>query len=80
MTKIMKIKNALAPDRIRQILNLSGEWTLRQAGKNESIKATVPGSVHTDLLAAGKIPDPYYRDNEDRLQWIGEEDWIPLPG
>ena len=76
MTKIMKIKNALAPDRIRQILNLSGEWTLRQAGKNESIKATVPGSVHTDLLAAGKIPDPYYRDNEDRLQWIGEEDWV----
>ena len=54
----------------------SGEWTLRQAGKKEVIKATVPGTVHTDLLAAGKIPDPYYQDNEDRVQWIGEADWV----
>ncbi|UCC17486.1 MAG: hypothetical protein JSU58_02775 [Dehalococcoidales bacterium] len=58
------------------ILHLDGEWDLRQTGKNESIKATVPGTVHTDLLSAGKIPDPYYRDNEDSLQWIGETDWI----
>jgi len=58
------------------IVHLDGEWSLRQPGKNESIKATVPGTVHTDLLRAGKIPDPYYRDNEDSLQWIGEVDWI----
>jgi len=49
---------------------------LRQAGTDEPVKATVPGTVHTDLLVAGKIPDPYFRDNEDRLQWIGEADWI----
>ena len=36
----------------------------------------MPGTVHTDLMAAGKIPDPYYRDNEDRLQWIDEVDWV----
>ena len=59
-----------------QIIDLNGEWTLRQAGKKEVIKALVPGTVHTDLLAAGKIPDPYYQDNEDRVQWIGEADWI----
>jgi beta-mannosidase len=56
--------------------DLGGEWTLKQAGKRGNIIGTVPGSVHTDLLAAGKIPDPYYRDNESRLQWIGEAEWI----
>ena len=37
--------------------------------------AHVPGSVQTDLLAAGLIGDPYYRDNEASLQWIGLADW-----
>ncbi|MBT8398433.1 MAG: hypothetical protein KJN92_15775, partial [Gemmatimonadetes bacterium] len=39
------------------------------------IPATVPGTVHTDLLGAELIPDPFWRDNEMVLQWIGEEDW-----
>lgn len=59
-----------------QTVELNGEWTLRQSGKREGIAATVPGSVHTDLFAAGRIPDPYYRDNEKNLQWIGEVDWV----
>src|SRR5882724_10936165 len=37
--------------------------------------ATVPGVVQTDLLANKLIPDPFYQDNESRLQWIGESDW-----
>lgn len=40
-----------------------------------SIPATVPGVVHTDLLAAGLIPDPYIDDNESALAWIGHSDW-----
>ncbi|HEY0198229.1 MAG TPA: glycoside hydrolase family 2 protein [Rhodanobacter sp.] len=43
--------------------------------------AHVPGSVQTDLLAAGAIDDPFYRDNEAALQWIGLADWqyrLPL--
>ena len=39
------------------------------------IPAEVPGSVQTDLLRAKIIPEPFYRDNEKRLQWIGIEDW-----
>lgn len=39
------------------------------------IPATVPGVVHTDLLAAGLVPDPYDADNERRLEWIGLCDW-----
>jgi len=57
-------------------LLLNGSWTLRQAGKKEQYAATVPGCVHTDLLAAGAIEDPYYRDNELDVLWIGETDWV----
>ena len=55
-------------------LSLDGTWTLSGAGEPE-VPATVPGGVHSDLLAAGRIPDPYDGDNERHLQWIGERDW-----
>lgn len=46
-------------------LSLNGSWTLEIPGSAfGSIPATVPGSVYHDLLTAGKIPDPFYRDNE----------------
>jgi beta-mannosidase len=37
--------------------------------------ATTPGTVQTDLLAAGRIPDPYVGLNEAGLQWIGLAGW-----
>ncbi|HVJ38272.1 MAG TPA: glycoside hydrolase family 2 protein [Stenotrophomonas sp.] len=37
--------------------------------------ATVPGTVHTDLLANGLIADPYVGAPEAGLQWIGLADW-----
>ncbi|MBQ1050765.1 glycoside hydrolase family 2 protein [Micromonospora sp. C51] len=40
-----------------------------------TVPATLPGCVHTDLLAAGLIPDPYLDDNETALAWIGRTDW-----
>ncbi|TFD87388.1 glycoside hydrolase family 2 protein [Cryobacterium lactosi] len=40
-----------------------------------TVPATVPGSVHTDLLAADLIPDPYLDGNEQLLSWIGLTDW-----
>ncbi len=39
------------------------------------IPAAVPGTVHTDLLAAGLIPDPYLDRNEPALDWIGRAPW-----
>jgi len=59
-----------------QRLSLNGRWKVAEAGKKGNIPAQVPGCVHLDLLAAGKIPDPFFRDNEDALQWIGRTDWI----
>ena len=40
-----------------------------------AVPATVPGVVHTDLLAAGLIPDPYRDRTEDDIQWIGRTGW-----
>ena len=57
-------------------IDLTGEWTFQEVGKSAWHKAHVPGCVHTDLMNADLIPDPYYRDNENDLQWIGETDWI----
>ncbi|MFV2100477.1 glycoside hydrolase family 2 protein [Micromonospora sp. LOL_024] len=59
-------------------------WTLRAVPDplvpagigGRAIPATVPGCVHTDLLAAGLIPDPYLDDNETDLAWIGRTDWV----
>ncbi|HEX5333565.1 MAG TPA: glycoside hydrolase family 2 protein [Cellulomonas sp.] len=63
-------------------------WTLRAAGGPVPaeialaiVPAEVPGSVHTDLLAAGLIPDPYLDSNETSLAWMHRADWryeLPL--
>ena len=37
--------------------------------------ASVPGTVHLDLLENGKIDDPFFRLNEHELQWIDKLDW-----
>ena len=54
---------------------LHAGWQFREVGKGAWYPATVPGCVHTDLLNNKLIGDPFYRDNEQRLQWIGKTDW-----
>jgi beta-mannosidase len=54
---------------------INSNWLFRQIDDSDWIKATVPGTVHTDLLDNGIIEDPYYRLNEHDLQWIDKEDW-----
>ena len=54
---------------------LTGAWQFRQAGTDEWLPAQVPGGVHTDLLALGRIPDPFVADNEKRVLWVAESDW-----
>jgi beta-mannosidase len=53
----------------------SQEWAFKKSTDTEWLTATVPGTVHTDLLANKKIPDPFYRNNEKDLQWIDKADW-----
>src|ERR1700723_800386 len=60
---------------------VDAKWEFRALGTtiradiNEWHPARVPGVVQTDLLNNGLIPDPFYQDNDTRLQWIGLADW-----
>jgi beta-mannosidase len=55
--------------------SLVGEWEFRQVGTKAWLPASVPGGVHTDLLALDRIPDPFVGDNEKHVQWVAEADW-----
>ncbi|WP_078877920.1 glycoside hydrolase family 2 protein [Streptomyces sp. 150FB] len=64
-----------------------GPWTLRAVAAPDStgpvppqvagtvFAAQVPGCVHSDLLAAHALPDPYLDANEERVAWVGRTDW-----
>jgi len=66
--------------------NLGGKWAVRQAtgadplaaaGEKEGwMDARVPGCVHLDLMAAGRIPDPFYGLNELDVRWVEDQDWL----
>ncbi len=51
------------------------DWKFRQVGTENWMNASVPGTVHTDLLANQKIPDPFLERNELLVQWIDTVDW-----
>ena len=59
-----------------KIQSLAGAWEFRQAEVEEWLPGSVPGGVHTDLLALGRIPDPFVGDNEKRVKWVAESDWV----
>ena len=61
----------------QEILDLAGTWSVRQAdGDREALPMQIPGDVHSALLAAKRIPDPYFGRNEMEVQWVGEKDWL----
>ena len=39
------------------------------------LPAKVPGTVHLDLLANNVIPDPFKGLNEEKVQWVTENEW-----
>ena len=49
------------------------DWQFEYNGK--MYPATVPGFIHTDLMANSLIPDPYYGTNEDSAQWLANREW-----
>jgi beta-mannosidase len=68
---IMKTDNH--PSRLKEAIPFTDGWTLRHEGA--ALPARVPGCVHTDLLAAGRIPDPFIGRNELDVAWVGHTDW-----
>ena len=68
-------------------IDLNGAWEFKaidaygalptqHSGAKEWMPAHVPGTVHTDLMANGVIPDPFYRTNEIDVQWIDSVRWL----
>lgn len=68
------------------VLSLDGEWSLHhgnsadklfpECDENHPIPAQVPGDVILDLMHAGLLPDPNYRDNYLLTQNVGKLTWI----
>ncbi|QBY01366.1 glycoside hydrolase family 2 protein [Rhodophyticola sp. CCM32] len=54
---------------------LNEGWTITQVNGAASAPMPVPGDVHSALLEAGLIPDPYWRDTERSLDWVHESSW-----
>lgn len=54
---------------------LPRDWKMSRRGSGDWLPARVPGSVYGDLLANGRMEDPYYRDNEWRALEIIKDDF-----
>ncbi|TYA84476.1 glycoside hydrolase family 2 protein [Seonamhaeicola marinus] len=54
---------------------LHDNWQFKSLDETEFKVASVPGTVHSDLLKNSLIEDPFYRINEKELQWIDKKDW-----
>src|SRR5919197_5857650 len=39
------------------------------------LEVALPTDVHTALLDAGRIPDPYADANESAVAWVAEREW-----
>ncbi len=55
--------------------NLNGQWNMTRVATGEQYNVNVPSDNYTQLLELGVIPDPYYKDNEKKVEWVGREDW-----
>ena len=57
------------------IVSLNGDWNIVNKNGTINISGAVPGSVHTALMEAKIIGDPYYRDNDYVYTWVGKDYW-----
>ncbi|MBS1549336.1 MAG: glycoside hydrolase family 2 protein [Bacteroidetes bacterium] len=67
------LSNPLAQT-VKRSLNKES-WEFSQENKNDWYPAKIPGYVTTDLLKNKKIEDPFWGDNEKKVQWIENESW-----
>lgn len=71
-------------------LSLNGEWKLFYFEPGQGLQkrahtvdfderdappVLVPGDVHTALIRAGILPDPYYDDNPEACGWVEDYEW-----
>lgn len=68
--------SSLCADAAVSTRKLHDNWRFRQGRAEIWYPATVPGTVHTDLMANDIIEDPFFRLNERAVQWVDKEDWM----
>jgi beta-mannosidase len=56
-------------------LSLAGQFQLTSSKVKVKAPITLPGDVHTALIAENEIPDPYFGDNETRVMWVHDTPW-----
>ncbi|MDF2539773.1 MAG: beta-mannosidase [Herbinix sp.] len=57
------------------LIDLNGKWQMKRVDEASWTEAVVPGSVYNDLLNAGKMKDPYFRDNEYEVLELSSYDY-----
>ncbi|KAJ6443487.1 beta-mannosidase [Purpureocillium lavendulum] len=63
---------------VAQRIELSSGWTFKQTDEADDTwapVAKVPTVSHLDLMANGRIPDPFLGMNELDVEWVGEKSW-----
>lgn len=62
---------------IRQMikLQLHENWQLCNIRQLDWIPAQIPGDIYAALLKTGKMPDPFFGDNEYQAKALMEEDY-----
>lgn len=53
-------------------------FRVTEDGKEEWIRASVPGTIQADLIREGIIPHHFVGGNEDSVQWVSDTNWIYL--
>ncbi|MCF8207730.1 MAG: hypothetical protein K9J82_21785 [Methylotenera sp.] len=73
---------------LERLIDLHDGWQLAEAPvgvegaalatlpRDAWVRAAVPGTAHGALLAAGRIPDPFYGCNEGAVRWVAERRWV----
>lgn len=66
---------AVYGQREAEVVSLNGNWYFSKGGTEEWLAAEVPGTVHQDLIRHQRLPNPFWGKNEEKIQWVEEEDW-----
>ena len=57
------------------LIVLNKNWQFSEAQTEKWLSATVPGTVHGDLIQHQLLPDPFFGLNEEKIQWVENKDW-----
>jgi beta-mannosidase len=66
---------AFAQQTSGSFIRLNKDWQFSEAGTNKWLSATVPGTVQGDLISHKLLPNPFFGNNEDKIQWVENKDW-----